>query len=368
MDALKVREKTLGNKRLFDIEIPSRLSKIDWRSEVERGSVAISAGFFHRNHSNVFWNVAAETVELTGCVPMGCVAILTTDGRCASLPIHGNQTISIAFEDECLGNDFLRIFPHAVNGWTLSASGSRTSSIVVAGSRDGFYSVSKDRRILGELLSRDEAAGVLLQNLTDTAYNVFEDHLVAIHTATSRTADGVILFVGLSGCGKTSLCVAYSKYEQFMGDECAFVDFATGKALCEEMPFVIKESNRDTLCWLDCARSLRTESAGQERALYFPRKCIDSDQNPMLPGKISYITFPKYSPTGSGTTIRSVSFAEIMLDVLQSIRGKRKPSVLLKSFVEMVARHNIPMLRLDYANAADAAHRLNDYIKAGGSL
>lgn len=198
--------------------------------------------------------------------------------------------------------------------------------------------------------------------MTDCLCTQIDKRTFIAHAAAVDFNGRIVLLIGSSGSGKTSLAVGCTKMGALVGDECVFVNAETGQAWCEDFPFQIKGGNDDILTALDQSCALEVNGGAHGKAYYFPRSSVRADAYPETPKAVRCIVFPEYNADQGRTTIGKISPTDLVQKVLKSFMGECSPSNAFRQFARMVSTHGIEIITIGYSDAADAAQALHRYL------
>ena len=329
--------------------------------DFEADEFAVSVSVCEWNHGNVFWDILPERTEVLGGVELGRVGLVLREGSCLSLRFS-EECYLLSIEDGELAARFREAFPQAVDGWLVNRDSRTVRSLRITGRGCGPFSVEG----LGfpaegtglfpvEGLTAAEVSYHVMQAMSDGFCSLVHGFVFVAHAAALRWKEGVVVLMGASGSGKTSLAVAASRFMPLMGDECVFVDAEAGQAWCEDFPVQVKDVNGDILDFLGRPDGLAAEGGPHGRTHYYSRMCLNADASPAKPGGIVRIVFPEYDPSVEAAVMESFPLSRFVEGVLGSFMGECSPAESFKAFSEMLARFRIEVALLRYGNALDAA-------------
>lgn len=209
--------------------------------------------------------------------------------------------------------------------------------------------------------SFEEAAYLVMRIMSDSFVSqVSEDRLV-MHAATAACGGTAVLFSGLPGSGKTSLALAFSKFDGFVGDECAYVDLPTASVRHEAFPFQLKKRNVDMLSLYagDFKLDVHERSIGD--SCYLPLSALKRCTKNWIP--LSTIVFPSYVPENGPCVISRACSKKLPELILNSLIGPSKPAKTLASFISMCGIHGIRFYDVVYSNTAEGAKTLHEFLQ-----
>lgn len=330
------------------------------------GRFAVSPAAYERNHGNVFWDVDELAVRLLEDVAVSHLALFGEDAGPVVTFSFSCLTVAVAFEDEDLMRRVRGVIPDSANGW-LIASGTASLNLCVRGTAEGEYSVLRDGCLVGAGMTASAACYELMQAVTDTLCARARESLMVAHAAAVRFGDRVVMLMGPSGRGKTTLALAASRFMPMMGDECVFVRPSSGTACCEKLPYLVKEGNGDALrcCGRYSGEALSVEGGPHGPARYYPRRSVASDEDPTREGEIACIVFPEYE-IGSEVLIEPLGSSGLVELVLGSLTGPAPPSLLFREFARMVEARGIALVRVRFGDPEEAADELHARLSEGG--
>ncbi|MDR3316249.1 MAG: hypothetical protein LBS98_07230 [Coriobacteriales bacterium] len=192
----------------------------------------------------------------------------------------------------------------------------------VVGSKDGEYIVSFDGNRICEGLSMPKAAQCVTQIISDSFCTWVDGGVCVMHAAGALHGGGIVLFSGVSGSGKTSLALEFSKYGAFVGDECAFLDANKGTVWYEEFPFQLKANNEALLSRFSRHQSLEVYSELYGAVFYLPLDAVAFQ--PMKredDAAVRVIVFPHYCCEAEAMRIRKLPPTALPKHILSSLMG-----------------------------------------------
>lgn len=228
---------------------------------------------------------------------------------------------------------------------------------------DGTYSVGVDKLLVNSN-SIEEAAYVVMRIISDSFIDNISNSLFVMHAAASAFGDSAVLFAGSSGSGKTSLALAFSRFDGLIGDECAYVDIRTGAACYEAFPFQLKESNHDLSSRFTRTCRLDVFSRAIGKASYYALDSAKMNRRQLM--GISTIVFPEFK-RAEATFVGKLDSSDYAPFILGSIIGPHQPSATFALFMKMCSEYGIRFLRVTYSNASDGATALYDFLSKGAN-
>jgi hypothetical protein len=261
----------------------------------------------------------------------------------------------LIFEDEILADNFGASFQAAA----LPAERA-DYTVEIMGAGDSPYSVCLNGSLVGDGLLRDEAAYRVTRIFGDDICAHVSASVCVMHAASVLFHDRIVSFSGVSGSGKTSLSLFFSKYGSYIGDEYAFLDMETGHLWHEQHPFQLKESNASRMLpglVSPSVLAVKGEPFGQAyyASLAFTNyKKAEQSQR----FKLGVLVFPQFDGSCEKTIITRLSAPKLPNAILRSLMGHAPPSLLLGRFIKMAAKEHIRFLEIRFSDGADAAEKL----------
>ena len=235
------------------------------------------------------------------------------------------------------------------------------TTISVISEPAGTYSVSVEGLHINRI-SIEEAAYVAMRIISDSFVDYISNRLLVMHAAAAAFYDSAILFAGCSGSGKTSLALAFSRFDGLIGDECAYVDIKTGATYYEAFPFQLKESNHDLSSCFPKANRLDVFDRAIGKASYYALSSVKMANQQST--TISTIVFPEFKHAGT-TLIEKVDPSDYAPLILGSVIGPYRPSTTLTLFTRMCSEQKIRFLKIAYSNVFDGATTLYNFLSKG---
>lgn len=209
--------------------------------------------------------------------------------------------------------------------------------------------------------SFQEAAYAVMKIMSDSfVSHVSRDRLV-MHAATAALGSTAVLFSGPSGSGKTSLALAFSEFDGFVGDECAYLDVPTASVRHEAFPFQLKKRNTDMISYYDMGSSLDVYEGSVGEACYLPLSALKRCTGKWIP--LSAVVFPTHMPRSGSCTVSKANPAKLPELILGSLIGSSEPSKTLASFLAMCGIHGIRFYEVTYSDATECAMTLHEFLQ-----
>lgn len=332
--------------------------------DVSRGRrYALGAGLFRRDHANVFWRADAGDDPLFDDVSAGAVALVELEGGAARIGLSRRECIVVC-ADAAAADRFRGAFDAGPSGVVLRGRRLPSVRYDVRAEGAGLFAAEVAGTPLGTGLTAGEASGAVVQHMGDAVCSWVEGPVLALHAASIRVDGRVVLLMGSSGSGKSSLAVAMSAYGTVMGDECAFVDAEAGLAWCEPFPVQIKEANADVLARTELSRALCVEGGPNGPARCVPRSQLNGDVDPAARGEVACVVFPRFDPGGPAAEMAPLPRDELVGCVLGSAMGDCPPSAAFARFVRMLSARRMPVRSLAFSDVDSAARLVAGF--AGG--
>jgi hypothetical protein len=274
----------------------------------------------------------------------------------------------VAFESGVLLSRFSDAFRIRGNDQSSDLGARATYCISVTGLEDGAFAVHLDGRVIRGNMTMPEAAYCITQVIGDAFCSWVDETVCVMHAASVLHKGGVVLFSGVSGSGKTSLALEFSRYGKFAGDEYAFMDMGRATAWHEEFPFQLKASNRELLSRYGMDRALEVRGGPHGTAFYLPLDSVSFHPVKREDDAIvSAVVFPHFLPGSKETSIRRLSAGRLPEYVLASLIGAKPPSSLFVQFVHMSARYGLRFYEMEYSDLARAASELDKRLSKDGA-
>ncbi len=337
-------------------------------ADVLRGRrYALGAGFFRRDHANVFWRADAGDDPLFDDVSAGAVALVELEGGAVRIGLSRRECIVVC-ADAAAADRFRGAFDAGPSGVVLQGRRLPSVRYDVRAEGVGLFAAEVAGTPLGTGLTAGEAYWAVVQHMGDAVCAWAEGPVLALHAASVRVDGRVVLLMGSSGSGKSSLAVAMSAYGTVMGDECAFVDAETGLAWCEPFPVQIKEANADVLARTELSRALCVEGGPNGPARCVPRSQLNGDVDPAARGEVACVVFPRFDPGGPAAEMAPLPRGELVGCVLGSAMGDCPPSAAFARFSRMLSARRIPVRSLAFSDVDSAARLVAGFAGGPGVL
>lgn len=190
------------------------------------------------------------------------------------------------------------------------------------------------------------AFGYVDADLDRRIRSVASDALLSAHASSAVIGGKAVLFLGLSGCGKTTLGIEVSKRsEGTLGDEYALIDSASGAVCFEPYPFQIKSA--------DAPGVPMTYPNGT-----MSRACRAGDLGLRLLGgshELRALILPSRIPGLGGAELISVPAAKLHRCLMPSVLGGSDRKTTYRVLTRMLSKFGIGVFELRYGEAAEAA-------------
>lgn len=178
---------------------------------------------------------------------------------------------------------------------------------------------------------------------------IASDSLLSLHASSAVVGGGAMLFLGLSGCGKTTLGIETAKRaEGTLGDEYALLDPMSGSVRFEPYPFQVKRPDAPGVCMAypngTRSRACRPEDLGVEL-----QDGARSLKAVVLPCRVRGLRDAECS---------QVPALELHKRVMPSVLGGADRAATYRALTGALSSHGAPVLELRYGEASDAAARL----------
>lgn len=252
--------------------------------------------------------------------------------------------VSLEFDDaDDAAESFARVYSFERSSGSVASlcySIKRTVSGVVVSISDA-----------GEALLPDYAAafGYVDADLDRRMRAVASDLLLSVHASSAVIAGKAVIFLGLSGYGKTTLGIEVAKKsEGTLGDEYALVNPALGTVRFEPYPFQVKRAGAPGI-HIVCpsgteSRACHADDLGL-RLLSGSRELGTI----VLPNRVSGLTSRALAP---------VSAAELHKRLMPSVLGNSDRKMTFRTLTKMISKFGIGVLEFRYGEASDASDYL----------
>lgn len=175
---------------------------------------------------------------------------------------------------------------------------------------------------------------------------VASDSLLSVHASSAVIAGKAVLFLGLSGCGKTTLGIEVAKRsEGTLGDEYALVNPVLGTVFFEPYPFQVKRAG---------ATGVRIVYPNGTES----RACRADDLGlRLLSGsyELGTIVLPNRVPGSTSMELVPVSATELHERLMPSVLGSSDRKMTFRTLTKMISKFGIGVLEFRYGEAPDAS-------------
>lgn len=209
--------------------------------------------------------------------------------------------------------------------------------------------------------SFEEIAYAIMRIMSDSFVSHVSEEQMVMHASTAVFGSTAVLFSGSSGSGKTSLALAFSEFDGFVGDECAYINVPSATVRHEAFPFQIKECNVDMMSRYGAGAKLDVYEDAVGEASYLPLDALHRYTEKRIP--ISAVVFPAYGPGNEPCSIARISPTELPELILGSLIGPSKPSSALATFLSMCGSHGIRFYKAAYSDASECAETLYEFLE-----
>lgn len=234
------------------------------------------------------------------------------------------------------------------------------SVILILGNSETGYTIFHNHQLIAESISRQYTTFLLIQIFGEILYSSIHEEKFLMHAACVRYHDMAIAFSGVSGSGKTTSALIFSRYGSFMGDEYAFLNMKEGTIQFESYPFQLKEGNGYLDMYKKKSAYLQAESSLGQVSYYFSNKQMVKDYRALPLGVIVY---PHFDSTYKETKIEKLSLEKFPVFVLESLLGNETPPITLKRFVKLAAYKKISFLEVFFSDGYEMTEKLSGYLE-----
>ena len=345
------------NSVSIKVDLPNNISDL-----LANEQLIVSLGIFKRNHFDMFWRIDAGDEPLFDDVSAG--RLFQVKNNFIKFDIEFSKFLChIVSNDKQLVSSFKSVFLEHESSIQLYENDKRGVEYQVILEDYERYNILKDGSLLEDGLHKSEAAGFIMQEVSDSFCSQIDNSTIVMHAVCVSYNKKAILFIGRSGSGKTSLGVAFSKHGVLVGDECTFVDIKKGAAWCEDFPVQIKAKNVDILKHFDLKKSLPIKTRINEDAYYLCKGAMNYLKTPEDRIEIAAIVFPKYVEDCCDISIKSIEGKYFAEELLSSVISVKSPSGILKDIVNMISSNKIKVAQLEYYDVEKAAECIRDWIE-----
>lgn len=267
-------------------------------------------------------------------------------------------SFKLLFENDMFADNFRIVFQASV-----SPIEQYDNTIYIKGNDNTKYSIYLNNNLVGEDMSRNEAAYCVISIFGNDICSHTDDSICILHAASVLMNGRIVSFSGLSGAGKTTLSLLFSKYGYFVGDEYAFLDIKTGDLWHEQHPFQLKDGNQVLLPDIDPTLMIAAEGEWFRREYYVSLVTTNYrkvERNHHI--KVKVLVFPHFESSCTTTVINILSPSELPVTILQSLMGKDSPSMLFRRFMQMANEERLQFIEIKFCDGVDAAAKLFEYI------
>lgn len=352
----QLRVKRVGER--IELSIPD--SEI--HSFLRNNKVAVMACVYDKHYDDVYWTRCRGKSVLTGDVPVGFMSLFS-DAMAKNIYIDfpfGRYVISS--ENTVLIDSLFNLFESSGIGMPIDCDDKTIRSAIVIDDEAG-YRVNIEGRLEATGMDENQVLGIIMQDIMDWYVRETSKGVVLGHAASNLTDDGAILLMGASGSGKTTLSLLLTKMWPLRGDECACIDPNTATTWTYPLPVNLKANNAVASRLTNDATGVACQSCDDKMSYYYNRNIFKADSKPTTKRRIEAVVFPEYDEKYQGVRIDKVGEDGFAERVLQSLVGKKEPSINFRDFVSMIAKNNILLIRIRYSSAEEAASCLIDYLQ-----
>jgi adenylate kinase family enzyme len=329
----------------------------------------MTACVYDRHYENVYWIRSKNKWMLSGNVPIGFISLCSNT---AVKNIYVDFPVCryiISSNSDCICSDILSLFEESGIGMPLDCDNKKIRSSVIMIDSNGIFTLNINGESVIEELDKEKALGFLIQDITDWYVQEKLKDSMLCHAATCVVNDEVILLMGISGSGKTTIAAALSEIWPIRGDECACIDCKNATTWVDPLPISIKSDNTVIADnHLVASKGLKCYSDKHGIVYLHNREAFNFDKTPNIKRKIHAIVFPKYDKKLQYVELKKIDQANFVNNILNSLLGNQLPSVSFSSFIRMVSKHNIPILQIRYSSAIQAANFLVNHFQSSKEI
>ncbi len=237
--------------------------------------------------------------------------------------------------------------------------------LAIAKTGSGNYRLAVDGKAVFEGGSFEWVSGLVMQKITDDVVSCVSGNIVAAHAVSVSLCSSLILLAGISGSGKTSLGLAFSKFGAFVGDECTFVDLERGQGWCEGLPFQLKVSNEKMLRKFGVGDALKVDGELHGAAYYYNPRVLGQRPTGGSSEPIRAMVFPRYDPLVGRAVFGEIDSSTLPLRLMGSLVVEGSRSAAFRRFVHMLSERSVQVLSVHFSDCDEAAELLFDYFGKG---
>lgn len=269
-------------------------------------------------------------------------------------------SFEINVEDSIIADKIFNIFP-ADN--TIKKSDFKR--IYVKGNRMLGYEIYCENKRYGHTESIDKAVALIVEVIENSLLSLIDKDTCIIHGSTVEKNRCGVVFTGISGSGKTSLSLQFSKYGKLLGDEYTFLDLNTNKVWQEQMPLQFKDGNsliKEKV--LNLNSLVPATRNGKEKIYYHSLNSLGKqDDSAGEDTMLAFIVFPKYIKNHNRVNIRKAELKELPEKILNSVISIYEPSRLFAKLLKLSSKNRIKFIEVIYSDGLIASKKLNEYIE-----
>lgn len=192
-------------------------------------------------------------------------------------------------------------------------------------------------------------------DLDELIRSAASDDLLSLHASSAVIGDEVLLFLGVSGRGKTTIGIeAAHQFDGSLGDEYAFAEPKTGKVFFEDYPFQIKNSINGFPIKLENMDAYSHAFTAEELNLL------------KVPGKklIKALILPNRCEGQTEPSLEPVPARLLHKELMPSVLGGKDRAKTFRSLTSMFSTFDIGVFNLRYSEAHEAAVFLEGAVKS----
>lgn len=254
---------------------------------------------------------------------------------------------SFCFDDETFGGAFARAY--SLQRASSDAKADYIFSIEALPSDSVLIKTPLREKVVEH--DDPQIAGIIDYDLDELIRSAASDDLLSLHASSAVIGDSTLLFLGISGRGKTTLGIEAARHcDGSLGDEYAFAEPKTGKVFFESYPFQIKNSIKGFTIKLEGVDAYSHAFTAEELNLQ------------KLSGKkpIKALILPNRRKKQMKPSLEPVPACLLHKELMPSVLGSKDRAKTFRSLTSMLSTFGIEVFSLHYSEAHEAAAFLKD--------